>query len=111
MCPAECKTGLARTVSTSLLKGSNKMNRYRKGRTTASKKSKSNRQQRWGGGGVGLACCLGFVVLVCSWRRLQADRHSLPFPSLSLNEGPPSRCCGPPPQRGGGGGRLFFTSI
>ena len=44
----------------------------------------------------GLACRHGFVVLVCSWWRLLADRHSLPFPSLSLNEGPPSRCLGPP---------------
>ena len=35
-------------------------------------------------------------VLVCSWRRPLADRHSLPFPSLSFSEGPPSRCFGPP---------------
>ena len=42
--------------------------------------------------GGGLACHLGFVVLVCSWQRLLADRHLLPFPSLSLNE-----------SRGGGG--------
>ena len=40
------------------------------------------------GGGGGLARRLGSVVLVCSRRRLLADRHSLPFPSLSLNEGP-----------------------
>ena len=57
------------------------------------------------GGGGGLACRLGFVVLVCSRRRLVADCHSLPFPSLSLNEGPPkplfwSAVDG----RGGGGG-------
>ena len=43
-----------------------------------------------------LACRLGFAVLVCSWRRLLADRHSLPFPFLSWSEGPPSRCFGPP---------------
>ena len=49
-----------------------------------------------GGGGGGWACRLGFGVLVCSRRRLIADRHSLPFPSLSLSEGPPSRCFGPP---------------
>ena len=46
--------------------------------------------------GGGLACGLGFVVLVCSWRRLLANRHSLPLPSLSLSEVPPSRCFGPP---------------
>ena len=35
---------------------------------------------RWG-----LACPLGCVVLICSWRRLLADRQSLPFPeTLSL---------------------------
>ena len=28
----------------------------------------------------GLACRHGCVVLVCCWRRLLADRHSLPFP-------------------------------
>ena len=33
------------------------------------------------GKGRGLACRLGFVVLVCSLRH-----HSLPFPSLSLNK-------------------------
>ena len=32
----------------------------------------------WGGGGVGMTPWC--VVLVCSWRRLLADRHSLPFP-------------------------------
>ena len=26
-------------------------------------------------------------VLVCSWRRPLADRHSLPFPSLSFSGG------------------------
>ena len=58
----------------------------------------------------GLACRLGFVVLVYNWQHLLADRHSLPFPSLSLSEGPPSRCFGPPflflhggGSRGGGG--------
>ena len=35
-------------------------------------------------------------ILFCSWRRPLADRHSLPFPSLSFSEGPPSRCFGPP---------------
>ena len=45
-------------------------------------------------------------VLVCSWRRPLADRHSLPFPSLSFSEGPPSRCFGPPfPDVGGGDGK------
>ena len=33
----------------------------------------------------------------CSWRRQLASRHLLqPFPSLSLNEGPPNCCSGPP---------------
>ena len=32
---------------------------------------------RWGGG-VGMSPWR--VVLVCSWQRLLADRHSLPFP-------------------------------
>ena len=53
-----------------------------------------NARHVWDEGG--LACRLGFVVLVCSWQRLLADRHLLPFPSLSLSEGPPSRCFGPP---------------
>ena len=50
----------------------------------------------WGWGGVGKKpwCC----ILFCSWRRPLADRHSLPFPSLSFSEGPLSRCFG-----GGGG--------
>ena len=35
----------------------------------------------WGWGGVGvLACRHGCVDLICSWRCLLADRHSLPFP-------------------------------
>ena len=39
-----------------------------------------------GGGGGGLACRLWCTVLVCSWRRLLANRHSLPFPwTLSLH--------------------------
>ena len=38
------------------------------------------------GGGGGLACRLWCIVLICSWRRLLAYRHSLPFPwSLSLH--------------------------
>ena len=46
-----------------------------------------------------------YCVLVCSWRRPLADRHSLAFPSLSFSEGPPSRCFGPPfPFRGVGAG-------
>ena len=28
-----------------------------------------------------------YCVLVCSWRRPLADRHSLPFPSLSFSKG------------------------
>ena len=39
------------------------------------------------------------AMVLCSrrsWRRPLADRHSLPFPSLSFSEGPPSRCFGPP---------------
>ena len=47
-----------------------------------------------GGGGFGKKPC--YCVLVCSWRRPLADRHLLPFPSLSFSEGPPSRCFGPP---------------
>ena len=88
------------------------------------------------GGGGGLACRLRFVVLVCSWRRLCADRHSLPFPSLFLNKGPPSGCFGLPflflhrwrvaltktlrihtalwrsgGRRGGGGGRCIRSRV
>ena len=37
---------------------------------------------------------VGFSV--CSWRHQLADHHLLPFPSLPLNEGPPSRCFDPP---------------
>ena len=48
------------------------------------------------GGGVGMTPWC--VVLVCSWRRLLADRHSLPFPcTLSL--------------RGGGGGMCILFEI
>ena len=40
--------------------------------------------QRGGGGGFGMTPWC--IVLVCSWRRLLADRHSLPFPwTLSLH--------------------------
>ena len=37
-----------------------------------------------------------YCVLICNWQHLLADRHSLPFPSLSLNECPLSCCFGPP---------------
>ena len=39
------------------------------------------------GGGGWHDAMVGFSV--CSWRHQLADRHLLPFPSLSLNEGPP----------------------
>ena len=43
--------------------------------------------------------------ICCSFLRLLADHHSLPFPALSCKEGPPSRCFGP--GRGGLVGRRF----
>ena len=57
-----------------------------------------------GGGGVGKKPW--YCVLVCSWRRPLADRHSLPFPSLSFSEGAPST-----PGGGGGGDRGGYYRV
>ena len=62
---------------------------YRHGRKEQPAACRAQREGGWHDAMVGFSAC--------SWRRQLADRHlPLPFPSLSLNEGPPSRCFGPP---------------